>query len=78
MEAAQRTAGHADRRTTKLYGRRGQKVLFEAMERVRYQTWQGCTHFMKTFLIYLAFVLSGMYGAVWFETTTLTGAIDRA
>jgi site-specific recombinase XerD len=27
LEAAQRIAGHADSRTTKLYDRRGQKVL---------------------------------------------------
>ena len=32
-EAAQRIAGHADSRTTKLYDRRGQKVLLEDMER---------------------------------------------
>jgi hypothetical protein len=31
-EAAQRIAGHADSRTTKLYDRRGQKVLLEEME----------------------------------------------
>jgi integrase/recombinase XerD len=35
-EAAQRIAGHADSRTTKLYDRRGQKVLLEDMERIRY------------------------------------------
>jgi hypothetical protein len=29
----QRIAGHADSRTTKLYDRRGQKVLLEDMER---------------------------------------------
>jgi hypothetical protein len=29
LEVAQRTAGHADRRTTKLYDRLGQKVLLE-------------------------------------------------
>ena len=29
-------AGHADSRTTKLYDRRGQKVLLEDMERIRY------------------------------------------
>jgi integrase/recombinase XerD len=28
LEAAQRIAGHADGRTTKLYDRRGQKVLY--------------------------------------------------
>ena len=28
--------GHADSRTTKLYDRRGQKVLLEDMERIRY------------------------------------------
>src|SRR5215472_8274349 len=33
LEAAQRIAGHADSRTTKLYDRRGQKVLLEDMER---------------------------------------------
>src|SRR6202043_3645671 len=33
LEAAQRIAGHADSRTTKLYDRRGQKVLVEDMER---------------------------------------------
>ena len=36
LEAAQRIAGHADNRTTKLYDRRGQKVLLEDMERIRY------------------------------------------
>ncbi len=36
LEAAQRMAGHADSRTTKLYDRRGQKVLLEDMERIRY------------------------------------------
>jgi pyruvate/2-oxoglutarate dehydrogenase complex dihydrolipoamide dehydrogenase (E3) component len=35
LEAAQRIAGHADSRTTKLYDR-GQKVLLEDMERIRY------------------------------------------
>ena len=29
-------AGHADSRTTKLYDLRGQKVLLEDMERIRY------------------------------------------
>jgi integrase/recombinase XerD len=33
LEAAQLIAGHADSRTTKLYDRRGQKVLLEDMER---------------------------------------------
>ena len=36
LETAQRIAGHADSRTTKLYDRRGQKVLLEDMERIRY------------------------------------------
>jgi hypothetical protein len=36
LEAAQRIAGHADSRTTKLYDRRGQKLLLEDMERIRY------------------------------------------
>jgi site-specific recombinase XerD len=36
LEAAQRIAGHADSRTTKLYDRCGQKVLLEDMERIRY------------------------------------------
>ena len=36
MSVAQRIAGHADSRTTKLYDRRGQKVLLEDMERIRY------------------------------------------
>src|SRR3984893_3679292 len=36
LEVAQRIAGHADSRTTKLYDRRGQKVLLEDMERIRY------------------------------------------
>jgi hypothetical protein len=36
LEAAQRIAGHGDSRTTKLYDRRGQKVLLEDMERIRY------------------------------------------
>jgi hypothetical protein len=36
LEAAQRIAGHADSRTTKLYDRRGQKVLLEDIERIRY------------------------------------------
>jgi integrase/recombinase XerD len=35
LEAAQRIAGHADSRTTNLYDR-GQKVLLEDMERIRY------------------------------------------
>jgi hypothetical protein len=33
LEAAHRIAGHTDSRTTKLYDRRGQKVLLEDMER---------------------------------------------
>jgi len=36
LEAAQRIARQADSRTTKLYDRRGQKVLLEDMERIRY------------------------------------------
>jgi site-specific recombinase XerD len=36
LEAAHRIASHADSRTTKLYDRRGQKVLLEDMERIRY------------------------------------------
>jgi hypothetical protein len=32
----QRIPGHADSRTTKLYDRRGQKVLVEDMEKIRY------------------------------------------
>jgi integrase/recombinase XerD len=36
LEVAQRIVGHADSRTTKLYDRRGQKVLLEDMERIRY------------------------------------------
>ena len=36
LEAAQRIAGHANSRTTNLYDRRGQKVLLEDMERIRY------------------------------------------
>ncbi|MBV9671996.1 MAG: tyrosine-type recombinase/integrase [Verrucomicrobia bacterium] len=36
LEVAQRIAGHADSRTTKLYDRRGQKLLVEDMERVWY------------------------------------------
>jgi len=36
LEVAQRIAGHADSRTTKLYDRRGQKVLLEDMKRIRY------------------------------------------
>jgi hypothetical protein len=36
LEVAQRIAGHADSRTTKLCDRREQKVLFEDMERIRY------------------------------------------
>jgi integrase len=31
LEAAQRIAGHADSRTTKLYDRRGQKVISRAL-----------------------------------------------
>jgi integrase len=38
LEAAQRIAGHADSRTTKLYDRRGQKVLVEDMERIRFNS----------------------------------------
>jgi integrase/recombinase XerD len=37
LEVAQRIAGHADSRTTKLYGWRDQKVLLEDMEQFRYQ-----------------------------------------
>ena len=36
LEVAQRIAGHADSRTTKLDDRRRQKVLLEDMERIRY------------------------------------------
>ena len=36
LEVAQRIAGHADSRTTKLYDRRAQQVLVEDMERIRY------------------------------------------
>jgi hypothetical protein len=36
LEAAQRIAGRADSRTTKLYDHRCQKVLLEDMERIRY------------------------------------------
>jgi integrase/recombinase XerD len=36
LEAAQRIAGHVDSRTRKLYHRRGQKVLLQDMERIRY------------------------------------------
>ncbi len=36
LEVAQRIAGHADSRTTKLSDRRGQKVLLEDMERIHY------------------------------------------
>jgi hypothetical protein len=43
LEVAQRIAGHADSRTTKLYDRRGQKVLVEDMERIRY--WLSETNF---------------------------------
>jgi integrase/recombinase XerD len=36
LEAAQRIAGYAGSRNTKLYDRRGQKVLLADMERIRY------------------------------------------
>jgi hypothetical protein len=36
LEDAQRIAGHADSRTTKLYDRRAERVLPGDMERVRY------------------------------------------
>ena len=36
LEVAQRIAGHADSRTTKVYDCRGQKVLLEDMERICY------------------------------------------
>jgi integrase/recombinase XerD len=36
LEVAQRIAGYAESRTTKLYDRRGQKVLLEDMVRIRY------------------------------------------
>jgi hypothetical protein len=36
LEAAQRIASHADSRTTKLYGCRGQKVPLEDLERILY------------------------------------------
>jgi len=38
-EVAQRIAGHAHSRTTKLYDRLGQKVLVEDMERIHYLNW---------------------------------------
>jgi integrase len=38
LEAPQRIASHADSLTTKLYNRRGQKVLLEDMERIRYKS----------------------------------------
>jgi hypothetical protein len=37
LEVGQRIASQADSRTTKLYDRRGQKVLLEDMERIRYK-----------------------------------------
>lgn len=36
LETAQRIAGHADARTTKLYDRRAQRLTLEDLERVRY------------------------------------------
>jgi integrase/recombinase XerD len=46
LETAQRIAGHADSRTTKLYDRRGQKLLLEDMERIRYYfTFVSAVHF---------------------------------
>ena len=42
LEAAQRIAGHADSRTTKLYDRRGQKVLLEDMGDVAVYTFNLC------------------------------------
>jgi hypothetical protein len=36
LEVARRIAGHADSRRTKLFDRRGQKVLLEDIERIRY------------------------------------------
>jgi hypothetical protein len=36
LEVVQRIASHADSRTTELYDRRGQRVLLEDMERIRY------------------------------------------
>jgi integrase/recombinase XerD len=36
LEVAQRIAGHADSRTTKLYDRRNEQVLLEDLERIRY------------------------------------------
>jgi integrase/recombinase XerD len=36
LEVAQRIAGHADSRSTKLYDRRAEKLLVEDMERIRY------------------------------------------
>jgi hypothetical protein len=42
LKIPQRLAGHADSRTTKLYDRRGQKVLLEDMERIRYENMSGC------------------------------------
>jgi integrase/recombinase XerD len=42
LEVAQRIAGHADSRTTKLYDRRGQRVLVEDMERnAELDIWRG-------------------------------------
>jgi site-specific recombinase XerD len=42
LEVAQRIAGHADSRTTKLYDRRAQKLLLEDIERIRY--WLRFSH----------------------------------
>jgi site-specific recombinase XerC len=50
LEAAQRIAGHADSRTTKLYDRRGQRVLLEDMERIRYWTSQVRTGRSREYL----------------------------
>jgi integrase/recombinase XerD len=36
LEVAQDMADHADSRTTKLYDRRGQRILREDVERIRY------------------------------------------
>ena len=36
VEAAQRMAGHADPRTTKLYDRRGDKISLDDVERISF------------------------------------------
>jgi site-specific recombinase XerD len=85
LEVAQRIAGHADSRTTQLYDRRGQKVLLEDMERIRYRAIQqflawseraGYQHLEDIEPITVDGEVQKLLDAI--ETSTHTGLRDRA